>query len=105
MSVAQRLEVLTTVYSDLDSVYTTPLKTKVAMVAQDALNAIPVIKGIDITVLKAELDVCIKRLSDLEAEVMLNKSRLFVLQKQLNTLAQESNDTVLGKVVILKDEE
>lgn len=105
MSVAQRLEVLTTVYSDLDSVYSTPLKTKVAMVAQDALNAIPVIKGIDITVLKAELDLCIKRLSDLEAEVMLNKSRLFVLQKQLNTLAQESNDTVLGKVVILKDEE
>lgn len=105
MSVAHRLEVLTTVYSDLDSVYSTPLKTKVAMVAQDALNAIPVIRGIDITVLKAELDSCIKRLSDLEAEVMLNKSHLSVLQKQLNTLAQESNDTVLGKVVVLKDEE
>ena len=36
---------------------------------------------------------------------MLNKSHLFVLQKQLNTLAQESNDTVLGKLVVLKDEE
>ena len=105
MNQEQKFEVLSTVYSDLDSVYSTPLKTKVAMVAQDRLNAIPVIRGIDITVLKAELDSCIKRLSDLEAEVMLNKSHLSVLQKQLNTLAQESNDTVLGKVVILKDEE
>ena len=105
MNQEQKFEVLTTVYSDLDSVYSTPLKTKVAMVAQDALNAIPVIRGIDITVLKAELDSCIKRLSDLESEVMLNKSHLFVLQKQLNTLAQESNDMVLGKVVVLKDEE
>ena len=105
MNQEQKLEIISTVYSDLDSIYSTPLKTKVAMVAQDTLNTIPVIKGIDITVLKAELDSCIKRLSDLESEVMLNKSRLFVLQKQLNTLAQESNDTVLGKVVILKDEE
>ena len=105
MTSEQELEVISTVYSDLDSSYSTSLKTKVAMVAQDTLNAIPVIRGINITVLKAELDSCIKRLSDLEAEVTLNKSHLFVLQKQLNTLAQESNDTVLGKVVILKDEE
>ena len=105
MNQEQKLEVLTTVYSDLDSGYSTPLKTKVAMVAQDALNAIPVIRGIDITVLKAELDACIKRLSDLESEVMLNKHRLSRLQKQLNTLAQESNDTVLGKLVVLKDED
>lgn len=105
MNQEQKLKVISTVYSDLDSFYSTPLKTKVAMVAQDALNAIPVIKGIDITVLKAELDVCIKRLSDLESEVMLNKHRLSRLQKQLNTLAQESNDTVLGKLVVLKDEE
>lgn len=105
MNQEQKLEVLTTVYSDLDSIYSTPLKTKVAMVAQDTLNATPVIRGIDITVLKAELDSCIKRLSDLEAEVMLNKSHLFELQKQLNTLAQESNDTVLGKLVVLKDED
>ena len=105
MSPEQKLEVISIVYSDLDSSYSTSLKTKVAMVAQDTLNAIPVIRGINITVLKAELDSCIKRLSDLEAEVTLNKSHLFVLQKQLNTLAQESNDTVLGKVVILKDEE
>lgn len=105
MTSEQELEVISTVYSDLNSIYSTPLKTKVAMVAQDTLNAIPVIRGIDITVLKAELDSCIKRLSDLEAEVMLNKSQLFVLQKQLNTLAQESNDTVLGKLVVIKDEE
>lgn len=105
MTSEQELEVISTVYSDLNSIYSTPLKTKVAMVAQDTLNTIPVIRGIDITVLKAELDSCIKRLSDLEAEVMLNKSHLFVLQKQLNTLAQESNDTVLGKLVVLKDEE
>ena len=105
MSQEQKLEIISTVYSDLDSVYFTPLKTKVAMVAQDRLNTVPVIRGIDITVLKAELDSCIKRLSDLESEVMLNKSHLFELQKQLNTLAQESNDTVLGKVVVLKDEE
>ena len=51
MNQEQKLEVISTVYSDLDSGYSTPLKTKVAMVAQ------------------------------------------------------ESNDTVLGKVVILKDEE
>ena len=51
MNQEQKLEVISTVYSDLDSTYFTPLKTKVAMVAQ------------------------------------------------------ESNDTVLGKVVILKDEE
>ena len=105
MNQEQKLEVLTTVYSDLDSIYSTPLKTKVAMVAQDTLNATPVIRGIDITVLKAELDACIKRLSDLESEVMLNKHRLSRLQKQLNTLAQESNDTVLGKLVVLKDED
>lgn len=105
MNSEQEREVISTVYSDLDSFYSTPLKTKVAMVAQDTLNAIPVIRGIDITVLKAELDLCIKRLSDLEAEVMLNKSHLVVLQDQLNTLAQESNDTVLGKLVVLKDEE
>ena len=105
MSPEQELEVIYTVYSDLDSIYSTPLKTKIAMVAQDTLNATPVIRGIDITVLKSELDSCIKRLADLESEVMLNKSHLSVLQKQLNTLAQESNDTVLGKVVILKDEE
>ena len=105
MNQEQKLEVLSTVYSDLDSTYFTPLKTKVAMVAQDRLNTIPVIRGIDITVLKAELDACIKRLSDLESEVMLNKYLLRTLQKQLNTLAQESNDTVLAKVVILKDEE
>ena len=105
MNQEQKLEVISTVYSELNSIYSNPLKTKVAMIAKDTLNAIPVIRGIDITVLKAELDSCIKRLSDLEAEVMLNKSHLSVLQKQLNTLAQESNDTVLGKVVILKDEE
>ena len=105
MNQEQKLEVISTVYSALDSLYTTPLQTRVAMIAQDTLNAIPVIRGIDITVLKAELDSCIKRLSDLESEVMLNKSHLFVLQKQLNTLAQESNDTVLGKLVVLKDEE
>ena len=104
MSSEQELEIISTVYSNLDSIYSTPLKTKVAMVAQDALNTTPVIKGIDITVLKAELDSCIKRLSVLESEVMLNKSHLVVLQKQLNTLAQESNDTVLGKLVVLKDE-
>ena len=105
MNQEQKLEIISTVYSDLDSIYSTPLKTKVAMVAQDTLNAIPVIRGIDITVLKSELDACIKRLSDLETEVMLNKSHLSILRKRLNTLAQESNDTVLGKVVILKDEE
>lgn len=105
MNQEQKLEVISTVYSDLDSTYSTPLQTKVAMVAQNTLNATPVIRGIDITVLKAELDSCIKRLSDLESEVMLNKYHLFALQKQLKTLAQESNDTVLGKVVVLKDEE
>ena len=104
MSSEQELEIISTVYSNLDSIYSNPLKTKVAMVAQDALNTTSVIKGIDITVLKAELDSCIKRLSVLESEVMLNKSHLVVLQKQLNTLAQESNDTVLGKLVVLKDE-
>lgn len=105
MNQEQKLEVISTVYSDLDSIYSTPLKTKVGMIVQDTLSARPVIRGIDITVLKAEIDSCIKRLSDLESEVMLNKSQLLGLQKQLNTLAQESNDTVLGKVVILKDEE
>lgn len=60
MNQEQKLEVISTVYSDLNSIYSTPLKTKVAMVAQDTLNAIPVIRGIDITVLKAELDSCIK---------------------------------------------
>lgn len=105
MTSEQELEVISTVYSDLNSIYSTPLKTKVAMVAQDTLNTTPVIRGIDITVLKAELDSCIKRLAYLESEVISNKSQLFVLQKQLNTLAQESNDTVLGKLVVLKDEE
>ena len=104
MNSDQEREVLSIVYSDLDSFYSTPLKTKVAMVAQDTLNATPVIRGIDITVLKAELDLCIKRLSDLESEVMLNKSHLFTLQKQLNDLTQETNDTVLGKLVVLKEE-
>ena len=51
MNQEQKLEVISTVYSELNSIYSTPLKTKVAMIAQ------------------------------------------------------ESNDTVLGKVVILKDEE
>ena len=51
MTSEQELEVISTVYSDLDSIYSTPLTTKVAMVAQ------------------------------------------------------ESNDTVLGKLVVLKDEE
>ena len=105
MSPEQERDAISTVYSDLDSIYSTPLKTKVAMVAQESLNARPVIRGIDITVLKAEIDSCIKRLSDLESEVMLNKSHLFALQKQLNILAQESNGTVLGKLVVLKDEE
>lgn len=105
MNTEQELEVISTIYSDLDSIYSTPLKTKVGIIAQDTLNARPVIRGIDITVLKAEIDSCIKRLSDLESEVMLNKSHLVVLQKQLNTLAQESNDTVLGKLVVIKDEE
>ena len=105
MNQEQKREITSTVYSELNSIYSNPLKTKVAMIAKDTLSSIPVIRGIDITVLKAELDSCIKRLSDLESEVMLTKSHLSVLQKQLNTLAQESNDTVLGKVVILKDEE
>ena len=104
MNSEQELEVISTVYSDLNSIYYTPLKTKVAMVAQDTLNATPVIRGIDITVLKAELDSCIKRLSDLETEVMMNKSHLFTLQKQLNDLTQETNGTVLGKLVVLKEE-
>ena len=105
MNREQELEVLSTVYSDLDSIYSTPLKTKVGMIAQDTLSARPVIRGIGITVLKAEIDSCIKRLSDLESEVMLDKSHLFVLQEQLNTLAQESNGTVLGKLVVLKNED
>ena len=105
MNREQELEVLSTVYSDLDSIYSTPLKTKVGMIAQNTLNTRPIIRNIDITVLKAEIDSCIKRLSDLESEVMLNKSHLFVLQKQLNTLDQESNGRVLGKLVVLKDEE
>ena len=104
MNQEQKLEVISTVYSELNSIYSNALKTKVTMIAKDILSATPVIRGIDITVLKAELDVCIKRLSDLESEVMLTKSHLSVLQKQLNTLAQESNSTVLGKLVVLKDE-
>ena len=40
MNQEQKFEVLTTVYSDLDSIYSTPLKTKVAMVAQESNDTV-----------------------------------------------------------------
>ena len=40
MNQEQKLEVISTVYSDLNSIYSNPLKTKVAMVAQESNDTV-----------------------------------------------------------------
>lgn len=105
MNQEQELKVVSTVYSNLDSVYSTPLKSKISMLVHETLHHTPIIKGIDITDLERDIKRCITRIDALESDLAIQKGNLSVLHNQLMELQNESNDTVLGKLVVLKDEE
>ena len=102
-SAKQENNILDIVHSNLDAYYDTPLKTKISMLVQDTLHYTPIIKGIDITTLAKDVESCITKITHLEAEIVTSKTELWFLSEQLKRLQDESNGTVLGKLVVLKE--
>ena len=104
-SAKQENNILAIVHSNLDAYYNTTLKSKISMLVQDTLHHTPIIKGIDITDLERDIKRCITRIDVLESDLAMQKGNLLVLHNQLMELQNESTETVLGKLVVLKDED
>ena len=104
-SAKQENSILNIVHSSLDPYYNTLLKSKISMIVKDTLHHTPIIKGIDITDLERDIKRCITRIDVLESDLAIQKGNLLVLHNQLMELQNESTGTVLGKLVVLKDED